>query len=1279
MFGFQGDFRKQRNINLGGNRRNGAARSNTQSVLNKAHEEREKREQERRKQKAAMFIQHFISGHQDTAKWRHRMRCSLDLSCLDAVSPQKLDALYSTLLGFVSYYSGSAQDIDTHSRILHLLFDTDTNSAGNRSLSRYSKIVSFLALQHDSPLSVSSQKWAQLLSKLLGLPMKVRYNRNGDNAQQIDAPMLLNSILQASAVDNKRSNSQTDNNRIEFAECLLTSLVVSHKLYPFLTRCISTSKRHAGDNTTELAINVSVLPMAFTSLKDKVVLYFAQWILSIPGLPTKIGVRGVTSLSRAHVPWSALARSVKRVAETWHQNLQRDPGFVDEIAQSVIFEKKPSSSIALPLVAISMLGNLTAFVLPQLSHTEKPTAESTDIDMTFIDACAACARTVPVCDLFEPKKTLSTSDSIGYNLVRVVDPLALKWLNSVFSTQVLRLLVDASCHGGSTYSSTAEELLLMFIQRWGVTINRAVVDNIFQAVDIRTIGWRAVLQDQKFVEDFAGAYVTVRIIKGHNLVKFQLLCEVLNRQLQSIGDDELFSQEMSLPVDEIKIVARICRNTAFALYWSQETSGALVHLREISAELTRQLFVRDMRHKFVDDKFWLMPPSLLEMSSFADTVVEDPMFLPDSSSAEDGGSDDSDSDMYSDESDADSDDVTSALASASTSRGAHAPNSQFGRLVNTYSQIAHKRQGHIGRTVITPRIAVLKNIPFVVPFNDRVRLFHALVNRDRASIGLASLGNGMNASPYGRFPSTHATIRRGHVFDDGFHALYPVLSGRPVSEVQQQQEQEQQRARPFSQQASGRNIVNRAASDAAQTATRQDLPFSAPDEQQRPIAQVQVPGSRGFDIVSWPFEQNMAQGWNGSSVGDMLDPNDPFEFARRAENQAAAMQTMASLGRLDRATRINIFKQRMQIEFEDRYGMPEAGIDGGGLFKEFLTSLIQEAFSPQMELFSETRQNSLYPSPNAVTQGDSAKSRALALEKFEFLGAVIGKALYEGVLVDVPFAQFFIGECLNQLPGFNDLPTLDEDLYRGLVALKNYQVTETQPRASGSSSGGRFDGADEEDEIYRVFGLDFTVTVNTRDGTAPRTVPLVPKGETVKVTAQNRLLYLDLIAQYKLVKQIEAPTRAFMAGLHAIVPPVWLRLLFASPLELSRLLCGDSGAIDVADWKRNTVYEGAYREQGSSHPTIVAFWDVVENRFSETQRRKLCKFATSCERPPLLGFAELNPRFCISGTSVEEERSRLPSASTCVNLLKMPPYGSPRILWDKLTTAIESNSGFLLS
>lgn len=39
----------------------------------------------------------------------------------------------------------------------------------------------------------------------------------------------------------------------------------------------------------------------------------------------------------------------------------------------------------------------------------------------------------------------------------------------------------------------------------------------------------------------------------------------------------------------------------------------------------------------------------------------------------------------------------------------------------------------------------------------------------------------------------------------------------------------------------------------------------------------------------------------------------------------------------------------------------------------------------------------------------------------------------------------------------------------------------------------------------------------------------------------------------------------------------------------------------------------------ADHPTIILFWKILQ-KFTETQKKQLLKFATSCSRPPLLGF-----------------------------------------------------------
>jgi ubiquitin-protein ligase E3 C len=113
--------------------------------------------------------------------------------------------------------------------------------------------------------------------------------------------------------------------------------------------------------------------------------------------------------------------------------------------------------------------------------------------------------------------------------------------------------------------------------------------------------------------------------------------------------------------------------------------------------------------------------------------------------------------------------------------------------------------------------------------------------------------------------------------------------------------------------------------------------------------------------------------------------------------------------------------------------------------------------------------------------------------------------------------------------------------------------------------------------------------------------------------------------------------------------------------------------IDLHDLRKNTIYSGAYDD---NEDTITSFWNVV-NSFNQEQRRGLLRFVTSCSRPPLLGFKELVPNFAIRDAGNDEHR--LPTSSTCVNLLKLPRYKSEDVLRQKLLKAITAGAGFDLS
>jgi ubiquitin-protein ligase E3 C len=80
---------------------------------------------------------------------------------------------------------------------------------------------------------------------------------------------------------------------------------------------------------------------------------------------------------------------------------------------------------------------------------------------------------------------------------------------------------------------------------------------------------------------------------------------------------------------------------------------------------------------------------------------------------------------------------------------------------------------------------------------------------------------------------------------------------------------------------------------------------------------------------------------------------------------------------------------------------------------------------------------------------------------------------------------------------------------------------------------------------------------------------------------------------------------------------------------------------------------------------------------ADADRRQVLKFVTSTPRAPLLGFGHLNSRFSIHDSS--DDQDRLPSTSTCVNLLKLPRYANADTLREKLLYAVNARAGFDLS
>ena len=380
-------------------------------------------------------------------------------------------------------------------------------------------------------------------------------------------------------------------------------------------------------------------------------------------------------------------------------------------------------------------------------------------------------------------------------------------------------------------------------------------------------------------------------------------------------------------------------------------------------------------------------------------------------------------------------------------------------------------------------------------------------------------------------------------------------------------------------------------------------------------------------------------------------------------------------------------KEPIQIKFVDSFGTEEEGIDGGGVTKEFLTSVTNETFNATngLEFFVENDQHLLYPNPSAVderrdfltvaglkeTDPEFTSSMRDLLRRYEFLGRIIAKCLYEGILVDVHFAPFFLLKWAltggnnaatresSYRANINDLRDLDEGLYQGLLKLKNYPGN--------------------VEDFSLTFEIDDTISqrlASSRSGTRTITRELRPGGSSIPVTNENRLVYISYVARHRLQIQPHAQTSAFLRGLGTIVSPSWLSMFNQS--ELQTLLSGSKSEISIADLRANTQYGGVYviGDDGKEHPTISLFWNVLMG-LEDADRRKVLKFVTSTPRAPLLGFEMLNPRFSIRDAG--NDQSRLPTTSTCVNLLKLPIYKTEAVLKERLLYSVNAGAGFNLS
>ncbi|KAL4078441.1 hypothetical protein V8B97DRAFT_1881842 [Scleroderma yunnanense] len=337
---------------------------------------------------------------------------------------------------------------------------------------------------------------------------------------------------------------------------------------------------------------------------------------------------------------------------------------------------------------------------------------------------------------------------------------------------------------------------------------------------------------------------------------------------------------------------------------------------------------------------------------------------------------------------------------------------------------------------------------------------------------------------------------------------------------------------------------------------------------------------------------------------------------------------------LQRKTGDQIKYGKLSVRFYD-----EEGVDAGGVTREWFQILARQMFDPNYALFQPCAADKLTYQPNKNSWVNPEH-----LSFFKFVGRVIGKAIYDGRLLDAYFAKSLYRQLLGKPVDYRDVEWVDPEYYNSLC-----WILENDPTP-----------------------LELTFSVEADEFGRNRIFPLKPGGESIPVTQENRREFVQLSAIFRLYSSITEQIENLVAGFYEIIPKDLIVIFNEQELEL---LISGTPDIDVDEWRAATEYNG----YNSSDPVIVWWWRALKS-FNREERAKVLSFATGTSRVPLNGFSELQGVQGVQRFSIHRaygDPDRLPQAHTCFNQIDLPQYSSYEMLRQQLLLAInEGGEGF---
>ena len=125
---------------------------------------------------------------------------------------------------------------------------------------------------------------------------------------------------------------------------------------------------------------------------------------------------------------------------------------------------------------------------------------------------------------------------------------------------------------------------------------------------------------------------------------------------------------------------------------------------------------------------------------------------------------------------------------------------------------------------------------------------------------------------------------------------------------------------------------------------------------------------------------------------------------------------------LQRKTGDQIKYGKLSVRFYD-----EEGVDAGGVTREWFQILARQMFDPNYALFQPCAADKLTYQPNRASWVNPEH-----LSFFKFVGRVIGKAIYDGRLLDAYFARSLYRQLLGKQVDYKDVEWVDPEYYNSL-------------------------------------------------------------------------------------------------------------------------------------------------------------------------------------------------------------------------------------------------------